>query len=94
MKHHYTLKNHQLYYFRGCPFCTKVRLALCWMGIKLVLKNIRADPQYKAELIAGGRKKQVPCLRIEKENDEVQWLYESGDIIRYLKSHRAVTGEG
>ena len=32
----------------------------------------------------GGRHK-VPCLRIEKADDSVQWLYESTDIIAYLK---------
>ncbi len=42
-------------------------------------------PKNKAELIAGGGKKQVPCLRIDSENGDVQWMYESDDIIHYLK---------
>jgi len=28
----------------------------------------------------------VPCLRIEKPDNSVEWLYESSDIIVYLKS--------
>jgi len=40
-----------------------------------------------ADLIAGGGKSQVPCLRIETENGDVRWLYESIDIVRYLKTH-------
>jgi len=43
-------------------------------------------PDNKADLIAGGGKSQVPCLRIEGENGEVRWMYESTDIVRYLKS--------
>jgi len=58
------------------------------MGIKIESKNIHADPQAKAELIAEGGKKQVPCLRI-KEGDQVTWLYESSAIIDYLKQLRA-----
>jgi glutathione S-transferase len=27
----------------------------------------------------------VPCLRIEKPDNSVQWLYESSAIIAYLK---------
>jgi len=54
------------------------------MGIKIKSKNILADPDIKAELIAGGGKQQVPCLRIEEDN-KVRWLYESSDIIKYLR---------
>jgi len=32
----------------------------------------------------GGGKTQVPCLRIEQAGGEVEWMYESDDIIRYL----------
>ena len=77
-------KGYQLFYFATCPYCIKVRIALWWMGIELPLKEIRYHRENRDELIAGGGKKQVPCLRIENEAG-VQWLYESDDIIRYLK---------
>ncbi|MBT8140904.1 MAG: glutaredoxin [Gammaproteobacteria bacterium] len=80
-----TLPGHQLYYFASCPFCIKTLVAMKWMGIKLPLKNIKREPAIREELIAGGGKKQVPCLRIE-DTDGVQWMYESSDIIRYLKN--------
>ena len=79
------LKGHELFYFTSCPYCIKVRLALWLMGLELPLKDIRSYPENKAELIAGGGEKQVPCLRIEDEKDGVRWMYESSDIIRYLK---------
>ncbi len=43
------------------------------------------------ELRKGGGKSQVPCLRIEHESEKgkvsVQWLYESEDIIAYIKKN-------
>ena len=50
------------------------------------LKEVMFHPENSADLIAGGGKSQVPCLRIEDENGGVSWMYESIDIIRYLKS--------
>ena len=77
---------HQLYHLSGCPFCIKVRVMMWWLGVKIPLRNIAANPEYRHELIAGGGKEQVPCLRIEHGDGQFRWLYESSDIIRYLKS--------
>ncbi len=79
------IPNHQLFYFDTCPFCIKVRFALWKMGIKVKMKDILLRRENKAELIAGGGKKQVPCLRIEKSN-EIEWLYESDAIIKYFQN--------
>lgn len=54
------------------------------MGIEVECKNILSNPTYKTELINGGGKKQVPCIRIQ-ENGSERWLYESSDIIKYMK---------
>jgi len=78
------IPNHQFYYFESCPFCIKTRFALWRMGIKLKKKDILRNSNYKDQLITGGGKKQVPCLRIEKDN-QVVWLYESSDIINYFR---------
>ncbi len=83
------LKGHELYYFGSCPFCIKVRLALWWMGLELPLKDILSSSKNKDALLVGGGLTQVPCLRIEHEENNVQWLYESDDIIRYLKQQLA-----
>ena len=54
-------------------------------------RNIH-ESNYGEELLKGGGKSQVPCLRIEqisKTNEtEVVWLYESDDIIEYIKKHK------
>jgi len=86
------LQGHQLYYFATCPFCIKVRMALWKMRLRIPLRNIHRHAKYKKQLEEGGGKLQVPCLRIEKEEDGVTWLYESDDIIRYLQEYRVSGG--
>jgi glutaredoxin 2 len=63
-----------------------VLLVLWWKGLKIPLKDILFHPDNNTDLISGGGKGQVPCLRIESENGGVEWMYESIDIIRYLRS--------
>ena len=71
-----------LYEFYACPFCVKTRRAIHRLNINIERRDIRKQQQYYEELAAQGSAK-VPCLRIEKGN-EVEWLYESNDIIDYL----------
>ena len=80
---------HQLFYYSTCPFCLVVRFALWRLGLKIPLKEILYHPKNNADLVAGGGKSQVPCLRIESESGDIQWLYESTDIIQYLKNELA-----
>ena len=40
------------------------------------------------ELIRGGGSPTVPCLRIEDSSGDVRWLYESLDIIKFLKERK------
>lgn len=77
-----------LYYFPGCPFCQVTLARARRMGLTLPRKNIHRDPDAMHELIEGGGKKTVPCLRI-RGSEGIQWLYESTDIIRYLESRFA-----
>lgn len=72
-----------LYHFESCPFCQRVRAVIDRLGLEIELRDIRADAAHRAALAEGGGSTQVPCLRIEKDGD-VQWLYESADIARYL----------
>jgi glutaredoxin 2 len=60
---------------------------MLWWGIKIPLKDILFESGNSDNLIAGGGKNQVPCLRIENEDGDVRWLYESIDIVRYLKAN-------
>jgi glutaredoxin len=71
-----------LYEFYACPFCVKTRRAIHRLNIDISIRDIRKHQAYYQELEAQGST-QVPCLKIEKDN-EVKWLYESKDIINYL----------
>jgi glutathione S-transferase len=43
-----------------------------------------SDRQFAGELMQGGGKTQVPCLRVKDQQGNSQWMYESDDIVRYL----------
>ncbi len=73
-----------LFHYDGCPYCVKTRRAMKALGLDIELKNIQLQPKNRTELLQGGGKAQVPCLRIAKKNNKTQWLYESDDIINYL----------
>jgi glutaredoxin len=73
-----------LYQFEACPFCIKVRRAAKRMGLSLPLKNVQTDASARTELLERGGMVQVPCLKILKDDGEIQWMYESSDIIRFL----------
>ncbi|NTU89219.1 MAG: glutaredoxin [Actinobacteria bacterium] len=73
------MKNLTLYYSATCPFCQKVLRFCDANGITLDMRST-SDPTAREELIRVGGKSQVPCLFIDGEP-----LYESNDIIGYLK---------
>lgn len=75
----------RLYVGTTCPFCKKVESFMEDNGIDSVeIKNIDEDKEARKYLIEKGGKKQVPCLFI---GDKA--LYESLDIIKYLKDNLA-----
>ena len=76
--------NLSLYEYRACPFCVKVRRFLKAESLELPVRDAKREP-FREELLEGGGKLQVPCLRIEAPNGATRWLYESGEIIRYLR---------
>lgn len=78
----------ELYQAEGCPFCVKVRLAFEQMGIAYVSKSmpLRVPSRFKEELLGLGGKSQVPFLN---DPDKGIKMYESDDIIRYVKDNYA-----
>lgn len=83
------IETYQLFQYESCPFCYRVRVFLQATGIDVELKDTLADEAVRRELIEGGGRDMVPCLRIQRDT-QVQWLYESLDIIEYLKSRIGV----
>ncbi|MGB0893302.1 MAG: glutathione S-transferase N-terminal domain-containing protein [Parashewanella sp.] len=72
----------KLYQYAACPFCVKVRREIKRQGLNIELVDAK-QTESQQELVNLGGKKKVPCLRIEKA-DQIEWLYESNDIINYL----------
>ncbi|MGB0836085.1 MAG: glutathione S-transferase N-terminal domain-containing protein [Psychrobium sp.] len=81
-------KSMTLYQFAACPFCVKVRRQMKRLSLNVELRDAKTSP-YKEELLSEGGSPKVPCLRIEKDNGEVQWMYESSDINAYLSERFA-----
>ena len=75
-----------MYQFQACPFCVKVRRQMRKYGLNIELRDARNDPTHKQALIDGGGRYKVPCLQITDDSGEKTWIYESDDIIAYLKS--------
>lgn len=65
------------------PFNNKIQRHLKQLNVSVTVKNLNRCHTYQKELLSGGGKAQVPCLRIDSPNGS-RWLYESNDIIQYL----------
>ena len=79
-------RNLVLYEFQTCPFCIKVRQEMRRLALPIERRDAQHEGPNRNELIAGGGKAMVPCLRITETSGEVRWLYESGAIIDTLRA--------
>lgn len=79
--------SYRLYYSQYCYFCQKVLMALKGHQHDIELAST-SDRQRQQELLSGGGKGQVPCLRIEDEQGTVRWMYESDDILTYIRQNQ------
>ena len=73
-----------LYQYKACPFCVKVRRTMKRNTLNISTRDAKRCETSRNELIDGGGKLKVPCLRIEEEGG-VRWMYDSSDIISYLE---------
>lgn len=74
-----------LYYYDSCPFCQRVLMTLPSFNVEVEKRNIMHNPAFRKEQQLATGRTTVPCLLIE-DGDKQEWMYESADIIRYLKS--------
>ncbi|MEZ9301656.1 glutaredoxin family protein [Vibrio breoganii] len=77
-----------LYQFDACPFCVKVRREMKRQSVNVALKDAKGDEAAREELLAGGGRVKVPCLKITQQGTET-WMYESKDIVAYLQKEFA-----
>jgi glutaredoxin len=78
-----------MYQFKSCPFCIKTRRAIKRQSLNIEKRDALKDPVSRRELLEGGGKIKVPCLRIPNEHGQPTWLYESDAIISYLENRYA-----
>lgn len=70
-----------------CPFCKRVIKVIQSAKIAVIYKDLDVHDKLRKELITGGGKQQVPCLLITEKGQSDRWLYESEDIITFLKKN-------
>ena len=80
-----------LYQFLMCPFCVTVRRAIKRLSLNIETRDAMRDMDSRAQLLQGGGRLQVPCLRITDEQGNVTWMYESHEIVSYLQAVYATT---
>ena len=78
------VKGLALYQLYACPFCVKTRRAIHQLNVDVESRDIGKHTEHRQVLQEQGGRVKVPCLRIE-ETGGVRWMYESDDIIAYLK---------
>jgi glutaredoxin len=74
-----------LYQFRTCPFCIKVRQEMRRLSLDIQLLDAQPEGRHRADLLRGGGRAMVPCLRITDAAGNSEWMYESSAIIDYLR---------
>ena len=76
-----------LYQDPTCPFCRRVLAFLDQIEKTVPMRDTLRELEAYRELVVGGGRATVPCLRIKEGETREKWLYESLDIIEYLQNH-------
>lgn len=81
--------NLALYQYKTCPFCIKVRQEMRRLSLSVTQLDAQQPGENREALVRGGGMAKVPCLKITDPAGQTQWLYESGEIIQYLRGRFA-----
>lgn len=82
-------ENLKLYQFKTCPFCIKVRRTNKRLTLNIKTRDAQKNQQHREQLLDGGGKIKVPCLRITDQEGNHTWMYDSESIIGYLNKNYA-----
>lgn len=83
-------EDYQLFKTDLCGFCYRVRGFLEEYNIEVPLRDVNQDAAAFRELLQSTGRTTVPCLRIQR-GEEVEWMFESMDIIRYLAGRHGIS---
>ena len=78
-----------LYAYDACPYCQRVYRVMAELELDIEKRDTLRDPARRAELRAQTGRTQVPCLFIDG-----QPLFESADIVAWLREYRRNTSAG
>jgi glutaredoxin len=78
-----------LYQYSTCPFCIKVRQEMRRLSLDIQRADAQHDAKNRDDLTRQGGQTKVPCLKITEPSGSSRWLYESGEIIGYLRGRFA-----
>lgn len=78
-----------LYQYKTCPFCIKVRQEISRLSLNIERLDAQQDGKNREALVRGGGQAKVPCLKITDRSGKSEWMYESGEIIAYLRGRFA-----
>lgn len=79
----------ELYQTDYCHYCAKVRTAFQDLGIAYISHDASPGTKGRERLIELGGKGQVPFLVDAGDPTHPVMMYESNDIIEYVKKHYA-----
>lgn len=74
----------ELYQFESCPFCAKVRQVMTELQLDYICRNVPKGSQKRDIVSHLGGQDMVPFL---VDLDKGIKMYESDDIIAYLREH-------
>jgi len=69
-----------------CIYCRDVNQVIEQLGLDIKIRNTFEYPEYKQDLLIGGGKTSVPCLKITFQYGKDLWLYDSIAIIDFLEN--------
>ena len=81
-----------LYQYKTCPFCIKVRQEMRRLSLPVSKVNAQHEGPDRTALVQQGGQAKVPCLKITDTAGSSRWLYDSKEIISYLRSQFAQVG--
>lgn len=75
----------ELYQKVGCPYCVNVRTVLDGLELDYICRNMPTGSPKRELLRRMGGKEQVPFLVDTTNRENPVMMYESADIIEYLR---------
>lgn len=78
-----------LYHYKTCPFCMKVRQEIARLSLNIQRIDAQPPGADRDALTRDGGLTKVPCLKITDAAGKSQWLYDSEQIVGYLRGRFA-----